>query len=244
MAHYGMLRDYAFAGDDIDDIRGADLYAADGKIGTVKDVIFDHENGDIRYIVGDLGHDRYVLIDSTHVFRSVSDEDSFETDLTSAEAAKLPRFEQKALENEKDWERHHDEQRRVWKEREDRYEAEFKRKWEEDPVMHMKDSPNMITPDLGPAEGTGQRVITGADLTPRRIVDKFAQRGPMTVPSTNETAEDITLRPNSPVHEGTTETGTWSRSERLRSFQGSLRNRMPELRKDCGYCSGAPRKVA
>jgi hypothetical protein len=243
MAHYGMLRDYAFA-EDVDDIRGADLYAADGKIGTVKDVIFDHENGDIRYIVGDLGHDRHVLIDSTHVFRSVADEDGFETDLTSAEAAKLPRFDEKALENEKDWERHHGEQRRVWKEREERYESEFKRKWEEDPVMHMKDSPNMITPDLGPAEGSGERVITGADLTPRRIVDKFAQRGPMTVPSTNEVAEDTTLRPAPSTNAGSVEAGTWSRSERLQNFQGSLRTCVPRLRESCGFCGSGTRRVA
>src|SRR4051812_682316 len=119
MAHFGMLRDHAFAGD-VDDIRGADLYAADGKIGTVKDVVFDHDGGDIRYLVGDLGHDRLVLIDSRHVFRSIHDDDSFETDLTTAEASGLPRFDEKSLESEKDWNRHHEDHSRVWKEREDR----------------------------------------------------------------------------------------------------------------------------
>lgn len=244
MAHYGMLRDYSFAGD-IDDIRGADLYAADGKIGTVKDVVFDHESGDIRYLVADVGHDRRVLVDSGHVFRSTLDEDSFETDLPAAEVARLPRFDDQALENERDWERHHGENRKVWKEREDRFEEEFKRKWEDDAVMHMKDSPNIITPSGMTAEGSGERIVTGADLTPRRIVDKFAQGGPMTVPSTNATQEDLTLRPTGPG--SSTEraaTGTWTRSERLRRFQGSLRMQMPRVRESCGVCCGATRRVA
>jgi hypothetical protein len=243
MAHYGMLRDYAFAGD-ADDIRGADLYAADGKIGTVKDVIFDHDSGDIRYLVGELGHDRLVLIDSSHIFRSVSDEDSFETDLTSAEAANLPRFDEKSLENERDWEKHHDEHRRVWKDREDRYEAEFKRKWEDDGVMHQKGSANIITPESGPASGGSERVITGADLTPRRISDKFSGTGPMTTHSTNEAGRDLTLRPTaSASHEDNAAAGTWSRSERLRNFQNSIRGQRQNICTSCVTCGGA-RRVA
>ncbi len=244
MAHYGMLRDYAFA-EDIDDIRGADLYAADGKIGTVKDVIFDHESGDIRYLVADVGHDRRVLIDSGHVFRSTADEDSFETDLTAAEIARLPRFDGKALESEHEWERHHGENRKIWKEREDRFRQEYKREWEEDPVMHMKGSGRTITPDIGPATGGGERVITGADLTPRRIVDKFAQGGDMTVPSTNQGRDDLTLRPAGTASNAEAAAwGTWARSERLRGFQGAVRNQMPHLRQTCGVCRGTTRRVA
>ena len=244
MAHYGMLRDYAFA-EDVDDIRGADLYAADGKIGTVKDVIFDHENGDIRYLVADLGHDRRVLIDSGHVFRSSADEDSFETDLTSAEASRLPSFDEKTFEAEHEWERHHGENRKVWKEREDRYQEEYKRQWEEDPVMHMKGSDRMITPDLGPATGSEERIVTGADLTPRRIVDKFAQSGPMTVPSTNEGRDDLTLRPaGTASHAEQAAAGAWARSERLRGFQNSVRSQMPRLQQACGVCCGTTRRVA
>lgn len=244
MAHYGMLRDYSFA-EDVDDIRGADLYAADGKIGTVKDVIFDHESGDILYLVADLGHDRRVLIDSGHVFRSTADEDSFETDLTSAEASRLPRFDEKALESEHEWERQNGDNRKVWKDREDAYEKEYKRAWEEDPVMHMKGSANMITPNVGPAEGSGERTITGADLTPRRIADKFNQMGPMTNVSTNLSGQDVTLRPaGTASHAENAAFNTWTRSDRLRGFQGSVRQRMPELRKTCCFCPGGTRRVA
>lgn len=244
MAHYGMLRDYAFAGD-IDDIRGADLYAADGKIGTVKDVIFDHDNGDIRYLVADLGHDRRVLIDSGHVFRSTADEDSFETDLTAGEASRLPRFDETALEAEHDWERHHEENRKLWKEREEAYEKEYKRAWDEDPVMHQKGSANIITPEVVPAEGSGERTISGADLTPHRIADKFNQMGPMTNVSTNLSGQDVTLRPaGTASHAEGAAFNTWTRSDRLRNFQTSVRERMPELRKTCCFCPGGARRVA
>ncbi len=243
MAHYGMLRDYRFT-EDVDDIRGADLYAADGKIGTVKDVIFDHDTGDIQYLVADLGHDRRVLIDSRHVFRATTDEDSFETDLPAAEISRLPRFDEQSLESEHEWERHRGENRKLWKEREDRYRDEYKREWEEDPVMHMKDSERAITPDMGPAEGNEQPVITAADVFPRRIVDKFAQRGPMTVPSTNEAAEDVTLRPARPLSdEEDAASGIWERSERLRRFQNSMRSQMAQIRQVCAVC-GINRRVA
>ena len=242
MAHYGMLRDYGFAAD-VDDIRGADLYASDGKIGKVKDVLFDHDSGDIRYLVTDID-DRRVLVPSSHVFRSVNDEDSFEIDLTKAEAANLPRFDEKALSNERDWEKHRDEHRHFWKEKEDRYEAEYKNKWEEDPVMHQKDSTNLITPETEPAGG-GERIITGADLTPRRISDKFQQRPTMTAVSTNLSAPDLTLRPSGPAADAEREAwGSWERSERLRDFQNNVRDRMAELRKTCSLCPGGARKVA
>ncbi len=243
MAHYATLRDYAFA-EDLDDIRGADLYAADGRIGTVKDVVFNHDTGDIQYLVGDLGHDRLVLVDTGHVFRPATDEDAFETDLTAAEAARLPRFDEKALANDKDWQRHHEENRRVWSEREKRYEEEFERKWEEDPVMHRKGSERVITPPDVTSAGSGERIITGADLTPRRIADKFAQRGPMTVPSSNEAVDDLTLRPTTSSTAEGTAVGNWQRSERLRRFQTSIRSRIPELRQACDVCCGQKRRVA
>ena len=243
MAHYGMLRDYSFTAD-ADDIRGADLYASDGKIGGVKDVIFNHETGDIRYLVADV-KGRRVLIPASHIFRSATDENSFDTDLTKEEAARLPEFDDKMLENEHEWEKHTEKHRDYWKEREDRYEAEYKRKWEEDPVMHQVGSTNIIAPETGAAP-SGERIITGADLTPRRIADKFAQRPEMTVPSTNLSAPDTTLRPSGIAANAENEvSGGWAmRSERLQNFQRTLRPRMTELRTSCCLCPGGTRKVA
>lgn len=245
MAHYGMLRDYHFSAD-ADDIRGADLYASDGKLGSVKDVVFDHESGDIRYLVADV-KDRRVLIPSSHIFRAAEDEGSFETDLTTAEAANLPEFDEKQLEAEHDWEKHNEKQRHYWKEREDRYEAEYKKKWEEDPVMHMAGSTHILEPEDVPAEPpSGERIITGADLTPRRIVDKFSQPAEMTNVSTNLSSTNTTLRPAGIASNAEDEVrGGWAlRSERLQNFQQTIRRRMPELRTTCCLCPGGVRKVA
>jgi hypothetical protein len=243
MAHYGMLRDYDFSAD-ADDIRGADLYASDGKIGGVKDVIFDHETGDIRYLVAEV-KGRRVLIPASHVFRTTEDEGAFETDLTKEEAARLPEFDEKTLESEHDWEKHHESHRHFWREKENRYEAEYKKKWEEDPVMHQAGSTNIIAPDNEPA-ATGERIITGADLTPRRIIDKFSQEGDMLAPSTNYSAHDTTLRPAGIASNAENEArGGWAmRSERLQNFQQNLRAHVPKLRSNCGMCPGDARRVA
>lgn len=243
MAHYGTLRDYSFAAD-ADDIRGADLYASDGKIGGVKDVVFDHESGDIRYLVAEVKA-RKVLIPASHIFRSTADEDSFETDLSRDEAARLPQYDEQMLENEHDWEKHTETHRNFWKDKEDRYEAEYKRGWEEDPVMHQAGSTNILVPETEAAPA-GERIITGADLTPHRIVDKFSQPGEMTNISTNLSAPNTTLRPSGIASNAENEvSGGWAmRSERLQSFQRDLRQRMPELRKTCCFCPGGIRKVA
>lgn len=46
---YSTLRDHRF-NRDIDDIRGSAVYGrADEKLGKIDDVIFDSENGQIRY---------------------------------------------------------------------------------------------------------------------------------------------------------------------------------------------------
>jgi hypothetical protein len=243
MAHYGTLRDYNFTAD-ADDIRGADLYASDGKIGAVKDVIFDHDSGDIHYLVAEV-KDRKVLIPASHIFRSTEDEDSFETDLTKEEAARLPEFDEKKLDAERDWEEHNKSHRDAWKAREDRYEAEYKKGWEEDPVMHQVGSTNIIAPP-DQAAGSGERIVTGADLTPRRISDKFSQPGEMTNISTNLSATNTTLRPSGIASNAENEVrGGWAmRSERLRSFQQNLRQRVPEVRKTCCFCAGGTRRVA
>ncbi|MGH9522373.1 MAG: PRC-barrel domain-containing protein [Terriglobales bacterium] len=247
MAHYGMLRDYSFTAD-ADDIRGADLYASDGKIGGVKDAVFDHENGDIRYLVAEV-KGRKVLIQASHIFRSTADEGSFETDLTKEEAARLPEFDEKALDNEREWQKHNEKHRNYWKERENRYEAEYKRNWEEDPVMHQSGSTNIIAPNVVPDNETapaGERIITGADLTPRRIADKFSQPAEMTNISTNLSAPDTTLRPAGIASNAENEVrGGWAmRSERLQNFQRDVRRRVPELRTSCCLCPGGSRRVA
>lgn len=246
MAHYGTLRDYQFS-EDVDDIRGADLYTAGGgKIGTVKDVIFDHDNGAIRYVVADLGHDRRVLIASDQLFRSITDEDSFETNLTPEQAATLPVYDEKMLESEKDWKKHEEEHRKRWHELEEKFQAEYKEKWHDAPVQHRHGSDRNITPEIpaNEAAGGGERIVTGADLTPHRIAGKFPGISPMVVPG-SPNASEPTLRPA-----GTTERaenaawGNVAPGPRWSAFQEHLRGSLPELRRTCSMCPGGTRKVA
>jgi sporulation protein YlmC with PRC-barrel domain len=90
MAHYAMLQDYHFSAD-VNDIRGANLYSADNKkVGKVVDVIFDHATGEIRYLVADVGRGRKVLVPSNHVYRSIVDDEDFDTDISAADLDRLP----------------------------------------------------------------------------------------------------------------------------------------------------------
>ncbi len=248
MAHYGMLRDYRFS-EDVDDIRGADLYSGEEKIGTVKDVIFDHDSGEIRYLVADLGHDRRVLVPSDHVFRSIADEDSFATDLSPERAASLPRFDEKMMESEKDWKRHEEELHKQWQERRENLEAEYDKDWHDGTVQHRHGSDHNIAPEpdeMPPSAGDGEeRIVTGADLTPHRIAGKFpGDRGPMVVPGSPNTSE-ITLRPAGTSARA--EDAAWGNvapAPRWERFQEHVRSRLPELRNRCGACCGTGRRVA
>src|SRR5437868_4557336 len=170
MAHYATLHDYRFTAD-ADDIRGSSLHSSDNKkLGKVVDVIFDHGTGEINYLVADVGHDRKVLVPSNHIYRSIADEDDFETDISAAEIERLPRFDDKMLDDEKNWTKHEEQHRKAWKEQEERLLAEYKEKWHEAPVAHRHGSDRNITPDevpgAEPAGRAGERIVTGADLTP------------------------------------------------------------------------------
>ena len=55
MAIYANIRDYSFESD-VDDIRGSEIYGADDQpLGTISDVIFDTDSGDLQYVVVDAG---------------------------------------------------------------------------------------------------------------------------------------------------------------------------------------------
>jgi hypothetical protein len=196
MAHYGMLRDYQFTAD-IDDVRGAKLYGADQKeLSKVKDVIFDHDQGTIRYLVADIGKGRRVLVPADHVYRAVVNQDDFETDLTRSEAERLPAFNERTLAEEKKWREHEQEHRRAWRDHEEHLEKEFKAHWEESPVTHRKDSSHTITPDtdeMPPAAAGSDYQVLASNIFPRRLAGKFPGiSGPMTVPGS---MVNVTERP-------------------------------------------------
>lgn len=148
MAHYSLLRDYRFA-NAVDDIRGAILYgSSDEQIGTMDDIVFDHETGDTRYVVVDLG-DHKTLVPSGRVYRSPR-EDGFETDLSKTEALELPGFDEAMLESEKHWTEHEKVHLDAWHKRVERFTKEYEKSYSDDPVEHREGSDHFVTP--GPSD--------------------------------------------------------------------------------------------
>jgi sporulation protein YlmC with PRC-barrel domain len=154
MAHVGTLSDYHFKGD-IDDIRGFNIYNRNGeKLGKIDDVIFNHDTGDIEYLVVDTGgwlRSRKFLVPADAVSATVED-DRYIVDLTKEQIERFPEYNEKMHEDGN------------WTE----YESRYRKSWtEEGGVLHREGSPNILTPDpdeLPPVSGD-----VGADVTPTRI---------------------------------------------------------------------------
>ena len=141
MPHYGSLRDFSFE-KDVDDIRGSALYGQDDdKLGKIQDVIFDHTSGEMKYVVVDAAgwftHKEF-LVPADRVHGYGQDKDSFQTDLTKERVDRLPKYDEKKIKSESDWAD---------------YEAEYKRAWAEDPVLHRTDR---IDLSITPAEVRGE----------------------------------------------------------------------------------------
>lgn len=189
MSHYGTLRDYRFDVDEVDDIRSATLFSPTGeKIAKIHDVVFDHQNGQVQYLVADAGHDHYAIVPLDRVWRSIADDENFETDLTRADLERLPRFDDRDLEDEHKWQAHMKEHDKNLRKRSEKEEEEYKRRWHDGVVQHRHGSTHNITPEASemPAVsgGTaGNESINAADLTPERISGKFPSQPPMFTPT-------------------------------------------------------------
>lgn len=262
MAHYGTLRDYRFDPDDVDDIRGAVLFNNTGdKIAKIKDVVFDHDTARIHFLVVDAGKDHDVLVPLDRVYRSIVDEENFETDLTQRDLQRLPRFDDKALEDEHKWQAHLDQHKKDYDSIRERLEKEYKEKWEEGVVAHRKGSTHMITPEDEPAAPSPgparEREVTASDLTPQRLADKFAGPGsgspmfnptPMPEPTRMRPA-GTAARAEDAVQGAGMQPRMWDEDlgrelpPRFTRFAESLHSRRTEI---CGVCArcGGERRVA
>src|SRR5690349_25139763 len=99
---YGTLRDYRF-NKDIDDIRGSAVYGPDNeKLGKIDDVIFDSDNGQIRYLVIDTGgwlKSRRFLVPPDEVRPSAEKNDDLVVNLTNNEIEHDVAIDEKVLED-------------------------------------------------------------------------------------------------------------------------------------------------
>ncbi len=166
MAHYGMLQAYRFS-DDVDDIRGANLYGYTGKkLGEIDDVVFDHATGTIQYAVVDTGgpqEDKKFLVPATSIRSCKEHPDAFAIDASKAHIEALPLYEEDAVRDESQW---HD------------YEQRYRESWSNGPVLHKEGSTHAITPEANelPA-GSGSGVDDEAYM-PDRQAGKFPETSP------------------------------------------------------------------
>ncbi len=141
MANYGMLRNYRFT-DTTEDIRGAKLYGLnDEKMGKIDDVIFDHSEGTIRYVVVDTGgwlSTKKFIVPAERLHASAKHDNDFTVNLTKAQVETFPPYKETDLESDEQW---------------SDYEGKYRSKWDADPVMHQDGTNRNITPTTQQMQG-------------------------------------------------------------------------------------------
>lgn len=230
MAHYATLRDYHFS-EDADDVRGANVYGIGSeKLGIIDDVVFDHENGEIRYLVVE-ARGRKHLLPADRIYRSVIDENEFDTFLTRAELESLPEFDEAALRSEHEWSEHQKRHSKAYKEFEKAQEERYQQSWHASPVQHRHGSSRDITPepDEMPSGGEGQRIVTGADLTPQRLAGKFPEAAPTPAKITQSIA-------GTPIEASDAAHTAMPLSPRWERFRDHLRANIGQIRQQCSVC--------
>jgi sporulation protein YlmC with PRC-barrel domain len=172
MTHYRALG-AQLVSDDVRDVRGTTIRRSDGaQVGKVDDVILDHGTMGIRYlVVGDADwlEAGIFLLPADRVSVDENHEDGLATGATSQQVENAPQYDPGSLRSADEW---------------TKYEREFKKYWEEQPVMHMKDSYRIVTPPEEPAptqafpinegsRGSGDRVADAGKLFPERMTSVF-----------------------------------------------------------------------
>ncbi|MGZ4856697.1 MAG: PRC-barrel domain-containing protein [Candidatus Angelobacter sp.] len=185
MPHYGILRDHKF--EDVDDVRGADVYGVnDEKLGTIDDVIFDHSDGQIRYIVlktGGLFSRKKVMVPANRVEPYGNHDDKFYAELDQERVEMLPEFHDQTLNTESDW---------------NKFEKDYEKRWNDGAVMYNKNTGRIITPPpedvVSPAMGGRQAPGSGSrlDLKPEKMGKEDALLG------VASGVDKTTLRPKKP----------------------------------------------
>lgn len=243
MSHYATLNEYRFDFD-ADDIRGAKLYGEGGEeLGRIRDVVFEHGTGEIQYMVVEYGTDRRVLVPLDRVFRTVTDEDSFSSELSCDDLDRLPAFDDKVLQNDRQWrdyEQLHKSSMRERKQRKERYE----RQWTEDPVQHREGAPaHSITPVPEPGSdnvtsiGRGRRDDYTPDVWPERLAPVFG--------STSNDSEKLEMVPQAEGSRGpAAEYVTAGLGPKWNGFSERIKRDLHNIRGRCERCDDKDSRAA
>lgn len=223
MAHYGLLNEYPM-GEATEEVRGATLYGLnDEKLGKIKDVIFDHATGDIRYVVVDTGGwltSKEFLVPANRLQASSKHEDDFSCGLSKQQIENFPPYKKSDLESAEKW---------------NDYEGKYRSKWESDPVMHRAGTDRNITPTTQQMEGNlsslqaagiAEKPVSTAGRGDREYVETTTDR---IVPA----GTDSVVIENSAVGIG----GRWD------TFQARLRERRKEAVEGCQTCTVGPASI-
>ncbi len=164
MANYGMLRNYRFT-DTTEDIRGSKLYGLnDEKLGKIDDVIFDHSEGTIRYVVVDTGgwlSTKKFIVPADRLRASTKHDNDFVADLTKEQVEGFPPYKETDLESDEQW---------------SDYEGKYRAKWDADPVMHREGTDRNITPTTQQMPGNSPSArAAGAPNAARSAADDTAE---------------------------------------------------------------------
>lgn len=163
MAHYSTLKDFRFPGQEVEDIRGSQVYSPeDEKLGKIDDVVFEHGSGSIRYVVIDRDGEKS-LVRPAHLRESDRHKNDFVLDLDERQIASLPPYRDSDLQSADRW---------------DDYEKRYKnaeKSWTGGQIQHRKGSDHNITPtpdempvQSGPplTNASGQRVTSFERVIP------------------------------------------------------------------------------
>ncbi|MBV9072778.1 MAG: PRC-barrel domain-containing protein [Acidobacteria bacterium] len=156
MAHLGTLRDYRFD-DQANDIRGAALYGRDNeKLGTIKDVVFDHSTAGIQYVVVDTGgwlSSKQFLVPAERISPRGEKDDEYTCALSKDQIKNFPVYDEKNLDDDK-----------RWKDYEQSYRGAAKFE-ETGGVLHVAGGTNVLVPDGLPAEGPAPTTRSGEPVS-------------------------------------------------------------------------------
>ena len=227
MAHYGLLGRDNFS-EATDDVRGATLYGVnDEKLGKIDDVIFDHSNGDVRYVVVDTGgwlSSKKFLVPTNRLRESGKHENDFSSELTKEQVEAFPPYDESDLKSEEKW---------------GDYENRYKAKWETGPVMHRAETDRNITPTTEQLVGNRSSINAeeGNSDSAYRSGQEGVRPGRDETRNTPASTDRVVPAGTDSVVISTSAVGI---GDRWDTFQARLRERRKEAVTGCSTCSIGP----